>query len=451
MIDKNNTSKFHLDGKPPLREAIPLGMQHLLAMIVGNMVPAILISNILGLSKEMSIMLLQGAMLAAGIATIIQLYPIPLIKGYKIGAGLPVMMGTSYVFLGACLSVTGQYGIATLIGAQIVSAVVTIFLGIAVKKIRKIFTPVISGTIVACMGIGLFPVAINNLAGGQGSLDFGSSKNFIVGIIVAFIVVIIMHFGKGLVKDVSILIGIVVGYIISLSLGMVDFSAVGESAWFAFPKLLPFGVEFRLDVIIMFTLIYAISIADLMGSYTVVTMGGLNREVTDEELSSGVIGGAVGSIIASLLSSIPTGVFSQNSAIVAMNKVVSRFVIATATVILFIAGISPKIGALITTIPSAVIGGATLVVFSQIAMAGVMLITMEEFTDQNKLIAGVAIATSIGVTSFPQAIEKLPPLVVTLIGDSSIVLGALIALLLQLIFTVTSKKEDIGKQISENS
>ena len=449
-MKNKSTSKFDLDGVPPVKEALPLGLQHVLAMVVGNMVPAILIAHVVGLSQGQATMLIQGSMLAAAIATFIQLYPIPLFGGYKIGSRLPVMMGMSYVFLGAVLSVASKYGLAVLFGAQIAGAAITIFIGMSAKKIRKLFTPVISGTIVTCMGIGLFPVAIRNMAGGIGSDSYGAPVNFAVASIVAVVIVMATKFGKGLVKDISILIGIVVGYVISLFFGMVDFSAVQGAAWFAIPKPLAFGIEFRPEVIVMFTIIYAIAVADIMGAYTIVTIGAFERPVDDQELSSGVIGSSVGSIISSVFSAIPVGVFSQNSAIVAMNKVVSRYVIAVGTAFILVAGVSPKIGALMTTIPAAVVGGATLVVFALIAMAGVMLITMEEFTEKNKLIAGLGVTTSIGFVSAPDALGQFPEIIQILFGGSSIVAGSIVAILLNLVFQfVEDRKRSKEAGLSE--
>lgn len=442
MKDTGNMAKFELDGIPPLREAFPLGMQHLLAMIVGNMVPAILIANIVGLSQGQSTMLIQGSMLAAGIGTLIQLYPMPLFGGYKIGSRLPVMMGMNYVFLGACLSVAGQYGLPALFGAQIVGALAMIIFGIGAKKIRRFFTPLVSGTVVACMGFGLFPSAITNLAGGGGSPTYGAPANFLIGSIVAILIIFIMKFGKGLLRDISILVGILLGYVLSIAFNMVDFTTVKEAAWFAFPQPLAFGLEFRLDVIITFVLIYIIAIADIMGAYTVATTGGLNREVTDEELSSGVIGIGVSSIISSVFNSIPIGAFSQNAAIVAMNKVVSRFVVAIGTIVLLLAGISPKLGAVITAIPAPVIGGATLVVFSQIAMAGIGILSMD-LSNDNKIIAGVAIATGIGLTSVPEILSQFPTIIQTLVGGSPVVSGAIISFVLQIVFKFKSKNKDL--------
>lgn len=441
-MKKRNTSKFDVDGIPPLREALPLGLQHLMAMIVGNMVPAILISNIVGLDQQKSTMLIQGAMLVAGIATLLQLYPIPLFKGYKLGSKLPLIMGTSYVFLGAWLSVGAQYGLPALFGAQIGGAIVVFFVGFGMKKIRHIFTPAISGTIIACMGLSLFPTAIKNFAGGEGSSTFGDPINFIIASVVGVIIIFLMRFGKGLFKDASILIGIIAGYVISLACGMIDFSAVQGVSLVSLPTPVAFGLEFRIDLILMFATIYIIAIADMMGAATMATIGAMDREVTDEELASIVLGNSISSIVASLFSSMPTGIFSQNTAIVSINKVTSRYVIAIASVILLFIGISPMLGALVTTIPSCVVGGATLVLFSSIAIAGFEIINIDGFNQENNLISGVAIATSIGLTSVPQVLDKFPEFIKTLVGDSSIVSGAIIALLLKYIFEIIQRKSN---------
>lgn len=440
MINKKNKSKFDLNGIPPLREAVPLGLQHLFAMVFGNSVTALLITQILGLSQAQSTMLVQGAMLAAAIATLIQLYPPPFVKGYKFGVRLPVIMGTSYLFLGGCLGVVEEYGMAAMVGGQIAGAIFHIFFGLfIVSKIRRIFTPIISGTIITCMGLGLFPTAINNLAGGANSPEYGYIINFIIGLIVALIIIVLQNYGRGIVKDIAILVGIIVGFIISAMAGLVDFSAVKEAAWVSIPKPLAFGIEFKPHIIVMFILLYIVSVADLMGNLTLTTVGGLDRDVTEKELSSGVMGVGLGSICASLLNSIPVAAFSQNAAIVSLNKVVSRFVIATAAFFLILGGISPKIGSIITSMPSCVIGGATLVIFSQIAMAGVNLLTKEELTKKNMLIAGVAIATSLGITGTKEALVYFPTTLATVIGDSSVVLGALIALFLQGLFYVIER------------
>lgn len=441
-MSERNTSKFHVDGIPPLKEAFPLGLQHVFAMVVANMVPAILIANVAGLSQEHSTMLIQASIIAAAVGTLIQLYPIPLFGGFKIGSRLPVMMGMGYVFLGASISVAAEHGLATLFGAQLVSAVICIFLGILSRRFRDIFTPLVSGIIVSCMGIGLFPVAINNLFGGDGAENFGSPVNLLIGAIVALTIIILQKNGKKLFKDLAILIGIAVGYVISLAFGMIDFSPVVEGAILAVPQPLAFGLEFNLEVIVVFTILFGVAIADIMGGFVVVTNGAMDREVTDEELSNGVIGAGVASIFSALINAPAVNIYGQNSAIVAMNKVTSRFVIAVATGILLVAGISPKVGALMTTIPPAVIGGATLVVFSSIAISGFRLLSVSGFGDETRIIGGVAIAFSIGLNSVSGALDQFPSIVQTLLGSSTVVSGALVAFILTVVLKVFNRGEE---------
>lgn len=441
-MKEHDTSKFHLEGKPPLKEALPLGLQHFVSMIAGNMVPAMLISNIVGLDKQMSTMLMQGAMLVAGIATLLQLYSIPLFKGYRLGSKLPVIIGTNYVFLGACLSVAGKYGLKALFGAQIGGAIVVFFIAFGIKKIRHLFTPIIAGTMIACMGISLFPTAVKNLAGGEGSATFGEPINFAIGLIVVVAIILLMKFGKGLVQDAAILIGIIFGYLVSLAFGLVDFSAIQGTPIFSFPKPLAFGLEFRLDLILMFAILFMVAIADMMGAATIATMGAMNREVTDKELESATMGNALTSIIASVFSSIPTGVFGQNAAIVAINKVTSRFVLSITGVVLILVGFSPLLGAIITTIPSCIIGGVTLIVFSSIAMAGYDMISKSGFTSDNNLIAGVSITLSIGITSVPQTLEKFPEIIRTLVGNSCIVSVFIVAMIIKYILSIKSNKSN---------
>lgn len=445
MRDRSNTSKFHVDGVPPLKEALPLGLQHVFSMIVANIVPAILIANIAGLSQDMATMLIQGSMLAAGIGTLIQLYPIPLFGGYKIGSRLPVMMGMGYIYLGASLSVAAEHGLATLFGAQLIAAIIAIFLGMGAKRVRKIFTPVVSGIIVICMGIGLYPVAINNLFGGEGSATFGQPINLLVGGIVALIIIIFQTYGKGLLKDIAVLIGIISGYILSLAFNLIDFSPVSEGVWFSIPKLFAFGLEFNLEVIAVFTILFGVAIADIMGGFTVVTSGAMDREVTDEELSSGVIGVGVSSIISSALNASPVNIFGPNAAITAMNKVTSRFVMAIGTIVLILGGISPKVGALMATIPDPVVGGATLVVFASITMSGMKLISMGGFTAEDITIAGVSIAFSIGLNSVSGALDGFPTIVQTLLGSSTVVSGAMVAFILLILIKLGDKRKPVSK------
>ena len=340
MSQKNtatSTSKFQLDGRPGMKEAVPLGLQHVLAMFVGNIVPMILVASVANLSVQDANMLLQCCMLGAAISTAIQLYPIR-IGSIQIGSGLPCMMGLTYVFLPACLSIAGSKGIPYIFGAQIAAGVIAISYGTLLKKMSSFFPPVVTGTIVMTVGVSIFNLAIGNIAGGTSSPDFGAPINWAVGVFVVLVVLGFNVFGKGLPKVAAILIGMTAGYILSVILGLVSFSGIGEAAWFAVPKPFAFGVKFDLGYILMFVLLYFIVAVQMIGDFNVSCMGGLDREPTPDEIGGGATANGITSIISAVLNSFPTATYSQNSGIVALTKVCSRFVILVGCGILFLAG-----------------------------------------------------------------------------------------------------------------
>ena len=307
MSQKNtatSTSKFQLDGRPSMKEAVPLGLQHVLAMFVGNIVPMILVASVANLSVQDANMLLQCCMLGAAISTAIQLYPIR-IGSIQIGSGLPCMMGLTYVFLPACLSIAGSKGIPYIFGAQIAAGVIAISYGTLLKKMSSFFPPVVTGTIVMTVGVSIFNLAIGNIAGGTSSPDFGAPINWAVGVFVVLVVLGFNVFGKGLPKVAAILIGMTAGYILSVILGLVSFSGIGEAAWFAVPKPFAFGVKFDLGYILMFVLLYFIVAVQMIGDFNVSCMGGLDREPTPDEIGGGATANGITSIISAVLNSFP--------------------------------------------------------------------------------------------------------------------------------------------------
>lgn len=447
-MTKKNRSKFDLDGIPPIREALPLGLQHVIAMFVPNLVPMILVSKAANLSSFETTLLIQCAMLGAGFATLLQEYPINLAGGYRIGSRLPVMLGLTYVFMPTCIALAGEYGLATIFGAQIVAGLFAILFGVAFKKVRKFFPPVVTGTVVLSLGLSVFGIAINNMAGGSGAANYGSYSNWIVGMSVVIIVLYLQQFGKGLMKDSAILIGMIAGYILAFSMKMIDFTPIREAAWFSLPKPLAFGLEFRPDVILMFILLYFIVSIQTVGDFSVSSIGGLGREATDEELTGGIIGNSLSSVLTAFINNFPTATYSQNSGLVALNKVVSRYVLGVGAFILIVAGLCPKIGAAFSTIPSPVVGGGTLVVFSMIAMSGVSLVSMNTFSARSKLIVGVSLAFALGIMNTKASIALFPDTFKLLFGQSSVVLATTIAVILNIIFP---KEEEIYRANREDA
>lgn len=439
-----STAIYELDGRPPITQAFPLGLQQLLAMFVGNIVPMLLVSSSAGLSAAESTLLLQCSLLGAGVATLIQAFPLKL-GMIKVGSGLPVMMGLTYTFLPICISVSIQYGLAALFGAQLIGAIISIFIGLALPKVRRFFPPIVTGTIIVSIGISCFPTAAYNLAGGQGASDMGALHNWVIGVIVIAVIMVCSGFGKGLVNAAAILIGMVAGYIVAVFWGIVDFSAVGEAAWVALPKPMAFGLEFHWDFAIVFVLLFFINAVEMTGDFTVSATGGLGRQPKDSELRGGIIGNAVACIFSSFFNCFATGTYSQCSGIVALTKVCSRYVMGCGAATLVVAAFCPKLSALLSTIPNCVIGGATIVVFSMIALSGMSLVARSRFTSRSMLLCGTSLALGLGISFAKDTLAGTGEYIQMFFGESSIILVAGTALILNILLP----KDEVDKEVEQ--
>lgn len=429
-----NRSKFDLDGKPPFLEAYPLGLQQLLAMFVGNIVPMLIVSQAVGLSGSDSTLLLQSSILCAGVATLVQVFPFKFMQGrYQIGSGLPVMMGLTYTFLPICIAVSVKYGLGTLFGAQLIGAICSVFVGMGFIKIRRFFPPIVTGTIVTSIGISVFPMAVYNLAGGMGAPGMGSPHNWIIGSIVIIVILLLSGFSKGFIQSAAILIGMVVGYIVSLAWGIVNLTPISTAPWIAFPRPLAFGFDFKLEFILVFILLFFINAVEMVGDFTVSATGGANREPTDKELAGGIVGNSLTCIFAAVFNCFPTGTYSQCSGIVALTKVSSRYVMGLGAFTLVFTAFCPKISSLLSTIPNCVIGGATIIVFSMIAVSGMSLIAKSNFTSRSMLICGTSLALGLGLSFAKDTLASSPEYVQMFLGESSIILVAGCAIILNLL------------------
>ncbi|WP_300954207.1 uracil-xanthine permease family protein, partial [uncultured Clostridium sp.] len=346
-------SIYELEGTVPLKQAIPLGIQHVLAMFLGNVSPLIIVCGLLNIPLETKSILIQNSMFVAGVATLIQLYPF-----LKIGSGLPVVMGTSSGFIGTQNAIGVTYGYSAIMGASLVGALLEIVLGFFIKPLRKLFPPIVTSLVVISIGLSLLPVGIKYFAGGSGASDFGSPKHLLVGTVVILIIIILQNFTKGFIKTSAILIGIIVGYILSIMMGMVDFTAVKEASWISLPRPFTMGFEFRLDAIISMAIMYVATTVETIGDISAIAIGGLDREATDKELSGGVVADGFSSLIAAIFGIAPNTSFSQNVGLVAVTKVVNKFVIMTGAVFLILAGFFPKLSAILSVMPQSVLGGA---------------------------------------------------------------------------------------------
>ena len=429
-------SIFELEGIPACRQVVPLALQHVVAMIVGCVTPAIIVSGAVsggGMSQGDKVILIQAALFVSAISTLLQLFPLGSKSGFHIGSSLPVIMGVSFAYVPSMQAIAEGYGVATILGSQIVGGCVAIIVGLLVRKIRVFFPPLITGTVVFTIGLSLYPTAINYMAGGTSSETYGSWQNWAVAIFTLVIVTVLNHFGKGIVKLASILIGMVAGYVVSAFFGMVSFSSVASASVFQLPQVMHFGINFEVSSCVAIGLLFAINSVQAIGDFTATTVGGLGREPSDKELQGGIVGYGVMNIIGAVFGGLPTATYSQNVGIVATTKVVNRCVLGLAAIILGVAGLIPKFSALLTTIPQCVLGGATVSVFASIAMTGMKLITSEDMNYRNTSIVGLAAALGMGISQASAALATFPSWVTMIFGKSPVVLATLIAILLNII------------------
>ncbi len=433
-----------LNGMPRFLEALPLAVQHVVAMIVGCVTPAIILAGVTGLGASEQIILIQSALLISGIATLLQLFPL----GRFCGSGLPVIMGASFAYIPLLISLGSRFDLPTIFGAQLAGGLGAVAVGLFYKKLTKLFPPLVTGTVVFTIGLSLYPTAVSYMAGGTGAEDFGSPRNWMVAIVTLAIVLFFNYFTKGICKLASILMGMIFGYIAALAMGMVSFENVGAAGWFQFTMPMHFGMKFELTSIISMLIMYVVSSVEAIGDFTSTAGGGLDREPTRREMCGGIIGNGIASIIGAFMGGLPTATFSQNVGIVIMTRVVNRCVLGLAAVIILAAGFIPKFASLLTTIPSCVLGGATVSVFAMITMTGIKLITKEKLTARNTSVVGIAVALGIGVIQANGCLALFPDWAKTIFGESAVVIATITAVTLNLILPEEETQED---EVQENA
>ena len=424
---------FELDGVPPLRRALPLAVQHVVAMIVGCVTPAIIVSGAAGLPANEQVILIQAALVISALSTLLQLFPLGRRFPLGLGSGLPVIMGVSFAYVPTMQAIAEGHGIAAILGAQIVGGLVAALVGLFVKKLRRLFPPLITGTVVFTIGLSLYPTAINYMAGGTSSVDYGSWQNWLIAFFTLGMVTTLNHFGKGLWKLSSILLGIGAGYALAACFGMVHFESVAQASLFQLPQLLYFGVEFEISACVAIGILFGINAVQAIGDLTATTVGAMDREPTDKELQNGIVGYGVMNMIGGLFGGLPTATYSQNVGIVTTTRVINRVVLGLSALILGAAGLIPKFSALLTTIPQCVLGGATVSVFASIAMTGMKLVSSAEMDYRNSSIVGLAAALGMGISQASAALSNFPEWVTTIFGKSPVVVATLVAVVLNVI------------------
>ena len=435
---KVDKALYELNGKPSWGASIPQAMQHVLAMLVGNITPPILIAQALGLPESDKILLMQAAMLIGGITTLVQLYSI-----YGFGMGLPNVMGVAFAYMPILLAIGTTYGIAAIFGAQLVAAFASIFIGVVMGKIRRFFPPIVSGTVVLSIGLSLYSTAVTYMAGGSGAGEaFGTPKYWVIALVVLAVTLACSLFGKGYIKVSGMLIGIGVGYIISLIWGgMISFDAVGAASWLEFPRILKWGIEFHPSAIVAMILMYIVQAVQTIGDVSSTAMGGFKREATDNELGGAIKGQGICGMLGSVIGGLPTDPYSQNVGLIVTTKVVAKRVFILVGGIMVAAGLIPKFGAIMTTIPYPVLGGATITVFAAITMSGIQLICEQPLNYRNKMIVGISLALGVGISTVSNSLQYFSQDVRNIIGTSPIVLSFIVVFLLNLIVPEDNSEE----------
>ncbi|MEE1086044.1 MAG: solute carrier family 23 protein [Schaedlerella sp.] len=412
----NNNELFKWDGNPSLGQTLPLALQHVVAAVVGCVTPAILAANAAngaGGNVDMGL-LIQVSLLFSALGTFVQLF----LSKFRLGSGLPVIMGVSFSYVPTITAIATQAkGIDTIMGAMIFGGIIAVIVGIFVKQIRKVFPPLVIGTVIFAIGLSLYKTAVNYMAGNSSNtyevllaraggdtdtvnmaLVYGSWQNWLVAFVTLALVTGLNHYGKGVFKLASILIGLACGYLLALFFGMVDFSAFTHSGWFQLPQPLAFGIRFDISAIIPFAILFLVNSIQAIGDFSATTSGGMDRLPSDDELNGGIVGYGVMNILGSFFGCLPTATYSQNVGIVGSTKVISRKVFATSAFIFLIAGLCPKFSGLLRTIPQCVLGGAVASVFASIAMTGIKLLVQEGLSYRNTTVAGLSIAIGMGVS-----------------------------------------------------
>lgn len=428
MKDANAENIFQLDGKVPLGKAIPIGLQHILAMFVANITPMMILASVCGLDQTITAKLIQNAMIVAGLGTLIQLCPV-----WKLGSKLPVVMGISFTFLNSAIFVGTTYGYATIIGCVLIGGIIEGILGLFAKYWIKLISPIVAATVVTAIGFSLLTVGANSFAGGQGAENYGVWQNWVIGSVTLLCCICFQIFTKGYLKVISVLFGLVVGYILSICLGVVDFSALQNTKIVSVPAFLPFKPEFNIGAILSFVVIYLVSATETIGDTTALASSALDRDVTDKELAGSIACDGFVSSVGGLFGCTPITSFSQNVGLVAMTKVVNRFTIGTGAIILIVAGIFPVFGALLTTVPQAVLGGCTIMMFGTIVVAGFQMLGKCGYTQRNTTIAALSLSVGLGFTQCSDMFKIFPQIVQSVFAQNCVSVVFVLSVILNLV------------------
>ena len=432
---------YQLEGRVPLLKAIPFGLQHILAMFVANLTPITIIAAAGGLSQAEIAVLLQNAMFIAGIATLIQLYPV-----WKVGSGLPIVMGVSFTFVTVLCTVASNYGYPSVVGAVLVGGLFEGTLGLLAKYWRKLIAPVVAASVVIAIGMSLFSVGARSFGGGYAE-DFGSAQNLLLGTITLVVCLGWNCFARGYLKQLSVLVGLLVGYVVAILMGKVDLSVIFAGGFVSLPKLMPYQPEFHAGAILSVCIIFLVSAAETIGDTTAMVATGLNREIESKEISGSLACDGYASSLSSLVGCPPVTSFSQNVGLLAMTKVVNKFTIMTGAGCMILAGLLPPVGNFFASLPESVLGGCTIMMFGTIMTSGMQMLAKAGFNQRNVTIAALSLAVGVGFTAASEIDlwHIFPEIVQSVFSANVVAVAFVVSIILNL---VLPKNMDVDK-ISE--
>ena len=436
--DKKYASVFELNGMPKFSQAFPLALQHVVAMIVGCVTPAIVIAGVAGLEGNDKVIFVQAALFIAAISTLIQLFPL----GGKIGSGLPVIMGISFTFVSVFCLIGAKYGYGAILGAALIGGILEGTLGLTARWWRRFIEPVVSATVVTAIGFSLLSIGANSFGGGFGNPHFGDAPYLIVGSITLVSCIVFNILAKSYYKQLSVLFGLVVGYVVSYFFGMVDLSRLASVPLISLPGFMPYPLEFHGDAIVSVFLIFLVSATETLGDTSALADMGFGRPAKDKEISGSIAVDGYISSLSSLFGCMPITSFSQNVGLIAMTHVVNRKAIASGAVIMILAGLFPGLGVILASLPDAVLGGCTLMMFGSIVVSGVHMLSQCGYSERNMTIAALSLSVGLGFTQTPQIFHIFPPLFKSVFAENCVAVVFLVSMVLSFILPKDKPKAE---------
>lgn len=416
-----------VDEKLPLPKAIPLGLQHMMAIFAGTITVPLIVAQALDLNPVDRTLLIQATLLMSGVGTLLQSMGLG-----SVGARLPLVLGTSFAYISIAITIGSNFGLSAIFGAAIVAGLVQAFIGYVIKYLRFLFPPLITSLYILLIGINLLPVGFALACGGVGASNFGAPEHTLLAGVVLVTAIVINQFGRGFLSMASIIIAMITGYLIAIVMGSVDLQVAQQAKWLSIPTPIPFGLSFEISAVVSFTLVAVIVVTETIGDISGTTIAGLKREPSDKEISGGVMADGFGSSLAAIFGSLPLVTYSQNVGLVALTGVVSRHVVSIAAIFMILTGLFPKLSAIVGSMPASVLGGVSILMFGSVVAAGLKMLELVDLNHRNMLIAGLTLATGVGIPEQAEFLARLPEQV-RIVTETGLVPAALLAISLNLV------------------